>query len=204
MSKSLKISSDIKYLTTSEFENLISAIDTADPSSRFHLRNKAAILIAEYCGLRASEVGRIRFDDFKDDPGCPKIYCRRLKGSASNTIRIVDDRVYKTLKEFFDMRCKDENHGEFLFASKSEKPIDRRTLDFLFKFYCSFSTIKEEKWHFHVLKHTRAMELIENPNGIDIREVQWWLGHKYIANTMIYMNFSVRAQDKLYSKLMNN
>ena len=71
------------------------------------------------------------------------------------------------------------------------------------KYYCSFTSIPRDKWHFHALKHTRAMELMET-DGFDVRDVQWWLGHKYIANTMIYLNYSIQAQKSLYTKLVNS
>ena len=38
----------------------------------------------------------------------------------------------------------------------------------------------------------------------DIRDVQWWLGHKYITNTMIYLNYSISARKDLYNKLTAN
>lgn len=196
--------SNIKYLLIEEYNELINTIQKIDNSSKFSLRNLSAFLIAEYCGLRASEIGMIRFTDYNNHLSSPTIFCRRLKGSVSNTLKIVDPRVIETMNNFYEMRLQNPNHGQYLFASKSEKPLDRRTLDYLMKYYCSFTSIPAEKWHFHTLKHTRAMELIENVNGIDIRDVQWWLGHKYISNTMIYLNYSVQAQQKLYEKLLRN
>lgn len=197
-------SSNIKYLYLGEYNQIIDTIQRVDFSSRFMQRNLTAFLIAEYCGLRASEVGMIRFSDYNNDPKNPTIFCRRLKGSVSNTLKIVEPRVYNAMDLFYRSRCDDVNHGEYIFASKTERPLNRRTLDTLMKYYCSFTDIPKDKWHFHTLKHTRAMELIETIDGIDIRDVQWWLGHKYMANTMIYLNYSVQAQNKLYTKLMNN
>lgn len=196
--------SNIKFLLLDEYEELIETIQRVDRSSKFMQRNLTIFLLAEYCGLRASEIGKITFSDFNNDPNNPTIFCTRLKGSVSNTLKIVDQRVYEAMNQFYRLRCEDPDHGKYLFASKSEKPIDRRTLDYLMKFYCSFTKIPKDKWHFHTLKHTRAMELIETVDGIDIRDVQWWLGHKYIANTMIYLNYSVQAQNKLYTKLINS
>ena len=203
MSKSF-LTLNIKYLFMWEYDELIDTIKRVDLSSKFMLRNLTVFLVAEYCGLRASEVGMIQFSDYNNDATNPTIFCRRLKGSVSNTLKIVDPRVFEALDKFYKLRYEDPNHGKFLFASKTEKPLDRRTLDCLMKYYCSFTNIPEEKWHFHTLKHTRAMDLIENIEGIDIRDVQWWLGHKYISNTMIYLNYSVQAQQKLYAKLINN
>lgn len=181
-----------------EFDEIINAISQVDQSSKFMKRNLTLFLVAEYCGLRASEVGMLEFTDYNPDE--KTIFCRRLKGSVSNKLKIVDSRVSDALDSFYSERIS-QKHGKRIFASKTERPIDRRTLDALMKYYCSFTHISPDKWHFHTLKHTRAMELIDGFN-LDVRDVQWWLGHKYIANTMIYLNYSINAQQKLYEKLL--
>lgn len=200
MGKNIYTTTNIKYLTAGEFDELIETIKKTDFSSKFLQRNLTAFLLAEYCGLRASELGLLEFSDF--DPKEKTIFCRRLKGSVSNKLKIVDLRVYDEMCRHYYQRLKQPSHSNRIFTSKTEQPINRRTLDTLMKYYCSFTSISEDKWHFHTLKHTRAMELVEMDN-IDIRDVQWWLGHKYISNTMIYLNYSVKAQEKLYTKLIN-
>lgn len=193
--------SNIKYLSTAEYNELIDAIKKVDTSSKFHQRNLAIFLIAEYCGLRASEVGLIEITDFNVKE--QTIFCRRLKGSVSNVLKIVDERVFYELEKYYQERIRIPHASKCLFTSKSGRPINRRTLHLLMKFYCSFTSISQDKWHFHTLKHTRAMELIAIPD-IDIRDVQWWLGHKYISNTMIYLNYSIEAQRGLYDKISNS
>lgn len=54
----------IKYLTVDEFNELIEKVPEADPSSKFMKRNLTIFLVAEYCALRASEIGAIRFTDY--------------------------------------------------------------------------------------------------------------------------------------------
>lgn len=184
-----------------EYNELIQAIERFDTSSKFFSRNLAIFLIAEYCGLRASELGLIEVSDFNVKE--QTIFCRRLKGSVSNVLKIVDKRVFTEVEKYYYERLKAPYSSKCLFPSKSGRPINRRTLDILMKFYCSFTSISQDKWHFHTLKHTRAMELIAVPN-IDVRDVQWWLGHKYISNTMIYLNYSVEAQKGLYDKISFN
>lgn len=36
---------------------------------------------------------------------------------------------------------------------------------------------------------------------MDIKELQWWLGHKSVSNTEIYFQFTTKQQEKMYSKL---
>lgn len=189
---------NIKYLSIEEFDELIEAIKKFDSSSKFFMRNLTIFLIAEYCGLRASEIGLIEITDFNVKKRT--VFCRRLKGSVSNVLKIVDERVFTELEKYYQERIKAPSTSKYLFPSKSGQPINRRTLDILMKFYCSFTTISRDKWHFHTLKHTCAMELIA-VSDVDVRDVQWWLGHKYISNTMIYLNYSVDAKKELYDKI---
>ena len=52
---------------------------------------------------------------------------------------------------------------------------------------------------FHSLKHTRGQFLADS--GLDIKEVQYWLGHKNIRNTYIYFQFTRQQQEQMYEKL---
>ncbi len=36
---------------------------------------------------------------------------------------------------------------------------------------------------------------------MDIKELQWWLGHKSVSNTEIYFQFTTKQQEKMYMKL---
>ena len=191
----------IKYLTQEEFKKFINAIKIHDSSSKYYHRNLAIFLIAEYCGLRASEIGLITLEDI--DFKCKTIFCRRLKGSVSNDLLIKDEQVLAVLKIYYEERLKLKSNSKSLFLSKNNKPLDRRTLHTLMKFYSSFTNINLEKTHFHTLKHTCAMRLLDIEKA-DIRDVQWWLGHKYITNTMIYLNYSISARKDLYNKLTAN
>ena len=67
------------------------------------------------------------------------------------------------------------------------------------KYYGKNAGLPEEKSHFHVLKHTRAVELADL--GLDTKEVQFWIGHKNIANTEIYLQFTTTQQNTLYRKI---
>lgn len=68
------------------------------------------------------------------------------------------------------------------------------------KKYCSLANIEDKsKHHFHALKHTTAVHLSEC--DMDIKELQWWLGHKSVSNTEIYFQFATKQQEKMYAKL---
>jgi len=189
----------IKYLSGVEMVELFNVINR--DTSLHSLRNKAIFALAKYCALRVSEISLLKLYDF--DLTRETIYCRRLKGSNNNTLKIVEpdlldllDRYVHYLKMIFP----DTNT---LFPSQTGEPISRYTLNNLIKSYCKETLIPPEKHHFHVLKHSRAIELIET-EGVSVYDIQYWLGHKYIQNTLIYLEYTPVAMNKLFNLLKKN
>lgn len=67
--------STIKFLKQEEKGRLFGSVDTDE--RRHAVRNRAIIYLAEYCGLRATEVCLLKMDDY--DTLQSSIYCTRLK-----------------------------------------------------------------------------------------------------------------------------
>lgn len=184
----------IKYLTQQEANSLFNAITSLE--SVHTVRDLAIFRIAYRCGLRASEIALIKLEDYNSVKG--ELYCKRLKGSCNNTIRL-DTKTKNALDRYIN-ESNISSNSEVLFKSQQSKPISRQTLDYLMKKYCSLSSIDDKsKYHFHALKHTTAVHLAES--DMDIKELQWWLGHKSVSNTEIYFQFTTKQQEKMYSKL---
>ena len=183
----------IKYFTSKELQNLFKAC--ISDSSKHSLRNLCLLKVAFYCGLRASELGLINVDDYNSSNR--SIYCRRLKGSNNNTIRLDVDTsrlLNKYIKEY------KLTSGDLIFASQHKKPISRQSLDVMIKKYCVKAKIKDTtKHHFHTLKHSRAVSMLEA--GFSLEDIQYVLGHKNIANTSIYAQFSSNYKRDLFDKM---
>lgn len=185
----------IKYLYADEKEKLFTVIK--NDTSKYHIRNEAIFYIAEYAGLRVSEVGLIKLSDM--NLYNREIYFHRLKNSNNNTLRIIDKDVYNALIKYMHYREEQKIDSPILFCSQKGNPISRKVLHDLMHKYCLLAGIPEEKAHFHTLKHTRAVELAEL--GLDTKEIQYWIGHKSIKNTEIYFQFTSRQQETLYQKI---
>lgn len=184
----------IKYFTQQEAKNLFDAISSSD---NIHMvRDFAIFRIAYRCGLRVSEIAMIKLGDYNISKG--ELYCKRLKGSCNNTIRLDEKTRYA-----LDRYIKEQNitsNSEVLFKSQKGNPISRQVLDYLMKKYCREANISDTgKYHFHALKHTTAVHLAES--DMDIKELQWWLGHKAVTNTEIYFQFTTKQQERMYEKL---
>ena len=188
----------IKYLLPREKQELFDVIK--HDTSSYAVRNLAMFYIAEYCALRASEVGNIKLEHIQNRNGFLQIYCERLKGSRNNTLRIIEPEVSAALVEYLKIRSSIVCYSPYLFLSQRKTPISRKTLDGIMKEYCSKTHIPSDKHHFHVLKHTRAVEL--GDKGLAIQDIQWWLGHVNINNTIIYSQFTTAQQEHMYIKLL--
>jgi len=188
--------SDIKFLNQKELKKLFTTIKRSN--DKHSLRNLCIFRLAYRCGLRASEVGILRVEDFNIIKG--ELYCTRLKNSLNNTI-FLGRGTTNILKRYI----KESNlkEGNILFCSQEKKPISRKLLHHLMKKYCKEAGIKDkEKWHFHCLKHSIAVHLAES--GLDVKEIQYWLGHRSINSTLIYFQFTTSQQEHMLKKLKSN
>lgn len=184
----------IKYLTQKETKALFHVIENSY-TAHSH-RDLAIFRIAYRCGLRVSEISMLKLENYNMEKG--QIYCMRLKGSNNNTLRL-DEKAKATLDRYIHEK-NIVSDSQVLFTSQKNNPISRQTLDYLMKKYCSLAGIEDKsKYHFHALKHTTAVHLAEC--DMDIKELQWWLGHKSVSNTEVYFQFTTKQQDKMYEKL---
>lgn len=160
-------------------------------------RNEALFAIMYYCALRVTEATMLEIEDYNSLK--KEIYCRRMKGGNNNTLRIIDDWVQK----IFERHLRLNKPTSYLFTplNRKEKPLSRKTCDKIMKKTCESAGIPSSKGHCHVLRHTKAIYLAEK--GLDIREIQYWLGHSYVANTEIYLKFTTKQYETMYKKLNN-
>ena len=185
---------EIKYFTQQELKKLFRTIEKSD--YRHKTRDLAMFRVAYRAGLRASELGLIQLQHYNKLTG--ELYCTRLKNSWNNTIRL-DKDTQKALDKHI------KTYGitsstQLIFTSQEGTPISRKTLDYWMKKYCVDAKIDDKsKYHFHTLKHSCGVHLAES--GLDIKEVNFWLAHKNIENTMVYFRFTTKQQDAMYAKL---
>lgn len=184
----------IKYLTQKEALSLFNSIESC--GSLHSTRDLAIFRLAYRCGLRVSEISLLKLQNYNMSKG--EIYCRRLKGSNNNTLRL-DEKTRAALDKYIN-ESNIKSESQIIFTSQKNNPISRQTLDYLTKKYCTMADIEDKsKHHFHALKHTTAVHLAEC--DMDIKELQWWLGHKSVSNTEIYFQFTTKQQDRMYAKL---
>lgn len=185
----------LKFFTSDELSRFWNVLE--NDVSRYRVRNEALMRVAYECALRVSEINHLQVSDY--DPYNHTIYCNRLKHGESNTICLLDYKTIEILELHLRQR-KATSQNDFIFISQKGNFISRKTLDKLMKYYCRLAKIEDiSKHHFHTLRHTRAIELAEV--GADLKELQFYLGHKRLENTMLYYKFTAKQYLLLQKKI---
>jgi len=180
----------IKYLTQTQMAKLLSVVKEAGNKRDISIFNIAYIL-----GLRASEVGTIKYTDFNQRT--QELYIRRAKNGVSGARRL-DRKRFKMLMEYLNTRS-DIEDGDPMFLSRKGNGLTRTPLHKLMIKYGTKAKIAPDKCHFHVLRHAIAIHLAEA--GYAVKEIQWLLGHRRIETTMIYFQFTTKQQRDFYEKM---
>lgn len=146
-------------------------------------RDHAMFLLAYTHGLRESEIAALTLDSIIN--GVLSVH--RVKGSLAttqalhaNTNPLFDEP--SVLERWMRELPREGNIFGRLF------PITTRQMRRLAKTYMVAAGASEEDAHFHQLKHACGSQLYRN--GMPLAELQRFLGHKDIKNTMVYVNMS--------------
>jgi type 1 fimbriae regulatory protein FimB len=183
--------STLMFLTQTELKALL------DKAKQRGARDYAMILLAYRHGLRASEVCNITVGNVDLDAG--NVRCERGKGSISNWQQLAADEA-KALRSWLRKRPKSDS--PFLFLSRRGTPVSRSQFFRLFNDIARSIGLAAEKCHPHVLKHTLGTHLANA--GVPVQVIQARLGHRNIANTMIYLQISSGFVDRAFEAALAN
>ena len=149
-------------------------------------RNHAIILLAFRHGMRASEICNLEVKDVDLPNG--QITIRRLKHSLTTTQPLADvqgsplESEKRVLARWLKER---QGHpSKYVFVSQKSGRISRSQVHRLFSQLAEESGLPEGRRHFHQLKHSLAVALVES--NISLAVVRQALGHKSIASTAVY------------------
>ena len=153
----------MEHLTKEQLDSLLVVAKAASQ------RDYLAIKLGYEHGLRISEVCGLTPDHVRDG----FMVIQRLKGSLRTAQPLRPD-TRKELDEYVKgMGAKQEIFG-----------IKRSMLSKLFAKYAKLVSIPVHLAHFHILKHTLAMYVIQKAGIEDTRQ---YLGHRSIASTGCYL-----------------
>lgn len=166
-------------LSVEEIDSLLSVIDVSTAEGT---RNYAIIEVLYSCGLRVSELTRLRFTELYLEEGFIRV---EGKGSKQRLVPISDTAIQK-IRNWLPYRSEinvRKGHEEFVFVSSRGTAISRVTVFYYVKQYAQAAGIQKEISP-HVFRHSFATHLLER--GANIRVIQEMLGHEKITTTEIY------------------
>jgi len=183
---------EIKFLTKKQLSKLLKSIESTTETNKYYLRDLTIFHLSYYCWLRISEVSIIKRENYNKQT--KEIYIKRLKWSLNSTIKLDKKReqvLHKYLREYSILE------DWYLFSTKTWKQITKPTLEFLTNKYKELSKLKD--FHFHMLKHSIAVHLLEA--WLSIFELKNYLWHKSINSTLVYSTFTPQMSNEMYEKI---
>jgi integrase/recombinase XerD len=166
-------------LSLEEIEKLMSAIDLSTKEGQ---RNRAILETLYSCGLRISELTKLKFSDLFFEEGFIKV---EGKGSKQRLVPVSHTAVNEIEKYICyrrEINVK-KGHEDALFLSNRGTPISRIMVFHFIKEYAVQAGIKKTVSP-HTFRHSFATHLLEG--GANIRAIQLMLGHEKITTTEIY------------------
>jgi integrase len=169
-----------KYLSPDEARRVIEA---AGKIGRQPDRDRLLLTMMFRHGLRLSEAIDLRWSDFDLESRHRTLFVRRLKGSKDAVHTLEPDTV-RMLK-----RAKEQSDGNYVFRSERGGPLSPQIVQVIVARAGEVAGLPF-RVHPHHLRHACGFALAEE--GIDTRLIQDYLGHRSIANTVIYTETSAR------------
>jgi len=148
------------------------------------VRDRAMLELMYAAGLRASEVGTLKLNDYNREMGIVKVIG---KGNKHRIVPIgvpAIEAVERYLAELRPhlARFQDGRDGYRLLLSNTGRPIERVAVWQIVRKYALRAGIRGV--HPHLLRHSFATHLVAG--GADLRVIQELLGHADIGTTQVY------------------
>lgn len=194
---------EVNFLNLSQIEKLLSAPDI---NSKTGLRDRAILEVFFSTGLRVQELVNLNRDQFKIDKKTEDLEIVIVgKGSKVRTVYF-SKRAVEWLDKYLNSR---NDLDEALFINywkpagdglKSRR-LTVKSVDDIVKKYvkiCGLPIITTP----HTLRHSFATDLLAQ--GVDLRLVQEFLGHRNIATTQIYTHVTKKQLRDIHRKIHSN
>jgi hypothetical protein len=174
-----------EYLTPGEVDRLVK---TARGRGRYGQRDGLAILMAFRHGLRVSELAGLKWSQI--DFATQRLTVHRLKGSLDATHPIAGDE----LRELRKLARRQETGTRFLFMTERGAPVSVAWFQRMLSRVgaeCGLPLV-----HPHMLRHAAGFALADK--GREVREIQDYLGHRNIQNTVGYTRLAPSQFDAIW------
>jgi site-specific recombinase XerD len=186
----------IKFLTLEQIERLLTAVE---PKDEVGARDRAILEAFFSTGLRIAELVGLNREQFANIKNKKDFELGVIgKGGNPRTVYF-SERALGWIKKYLDMRQDTEKP---LFVSTSGKKgtdlrLTPRSVERLVKKYTVLSGIPIFTTP-HTLRHSYATDLLNQ--GVDLRSIQEFLGHRSIMTTQIYTHVTNKRLRDIHRK----
>ncbi|MFH1462429.1 MAG: tyrosine-type recombinase/integrase [bacterium] len=172
----------VKFLNLDQIEKLLSAPKGNNPNS---LRDKAILEALFSTGLRIAELVSLDKEQFNNIKDKKDLEVGIIgKGSHPRTVYF-SERALSWIKKYLETR-KDKEKALFInYRSRNdaEARLTSRSIERIVKKYAVMAGVPVFTTP-HTLRHSMATDLLTQ--GVDLRTIQEFLGHRNIVTTQIY------------------
>ncbi|MCX7962489.1 MAG: site-specific tyrosine recombinase XerD [Burkholderiales bacterium] len=182
-----------RTLTEADVEALLAAPDTG---TALGLRDRAMLEVLYACGLRVSELVRLRTYEVDLEAGVLRVLG---KGARERLVPPGEEAVEWTRRYLVEARPRllARKVSEALFVTARGAPMTRQGFWRNLRRYGA-RAIPGKRLSPHVLRHAFATHLLNH--GADLRAVQMLLGHADISTTQIYTHVARERLKVLHEK----
>lgn len=194
--KDAKAEKTVKFLNLDQIEKLLLASDT---NTRDGLRDRAILESFFSTGLRIAELVALNREQFANIKDKKDLELGIIgKGSHPRTVYF-SERALSWLKKYLESR-KDKEKALFIHykaRKDAENRLTARSIERIVKKYAILSGIPIFTTP-HTLRHSYATDLLTQ--GVDIRTIQEFLGHRSILTTQIYTHVTNKRLRDIHRK----
>lgn len=171
------------------------------------LRNRAAVALMLYCGLRVSEVVGLSLDDLDLGERSGSVLIRQGKGNKQRKV-VVPPEARRRIREYAavwpeDLAVKREANGAavptrwlFLSSQGNGQPLSVRELQRIVRFGAINGKVGRPV-SCHQLRHTYATHFMRAHKERGLAALQTIMGHASATTTMGYLHASQEEQQEL-------
>lgn len=187
---------EVRFLNIEQLEKLLSAPNVSTTTG---LRDRAILETFFSTGMRIAELVALNREQIKIKPSMEELELSIIgKGSRIRTVYFSKRSLY-WLQKYLETR-KDKEKALFInYRSKKNTSLrlTSRSIEKMIKKYAVLSGIPLTTTP-HVLRHTFATDLLTQ--GVDLRTIQEFLGHKSITATQIYAHVTSKHLRDVHRK----
>jgi site-specific recombinase XerD len=190
-----KTDKKVRFLNLEQFQKLILAPNEAKITG---LRDRTILEVLFSTGLRVAELVALNRDQFKIKKDTKDLEIGIIgKGGKARTVYF-SERALEWLRKYLEARQDSEKALFINYRSRTqERRLSTRAVENIVKKYALLAGLPIDTTP-HVLRHSFATDLLTQ--GVDLRVVQEFLGHRNIATTQIYTHVTNVRLRKIHRK----